>query len=198
MHRIRRRVPSLLTVVWLTAVWVLLWGDISLANVVNGVVLAVAVTMVTPLPRVSGLGAFRPLAVAVLVGRFAVDVVRGALEVSLVALRRRPPRSAVIKVQLRSHADIVLATTAGLSTLIPGSVVVEVHRLSGVLYLHVLDIPRTDPDAGLDAVRRAVIAQEERLMRAFSTDAELADAGYRPGWRVGTGELDARSLEVRS
>jgi len=187
MRAISDRLPSAATLVWLTAVWVLLWGDLSWGNVVNGLLLGLFVTVLMPLPRVRGLGAFRPLAVAVLVGRFAIDVVGGALQVSRLALRRRPPHSAVVKVQLRSHSDAILAATGGLSSLIPGSVIVEAHRLTGVLYLHVLDIPEDDPEAGIAALRGRVLAQEERLMRAFSSAAELVDAGYRPGWRVGSG-----------
>lgn len=189
MRTIGERLPSVRAVFWLTTVWVLLWGDLSWGNVVNGVLLAVFLAVVFPLPHVAGLGAFRPLAVAVLVGRFAVDVVAGAVQVAALSLRHRPPNSAVIRVQLRSHSDIILATTEGLSSLIPGSVIVEVHRLTGVLYLHVLDVPPGDPLAGLDALRRRVLEQEERLMRAFSSAEELADAGFRPGWRVGSGDL---------
>ncbi len=168
MRAISDRLPSAATLVWLTAVWVLLWGDLSWGNVVNGLLLGLFVTVLMPLPRVRGLGAFRPLAVAVLVGRFAIDVVGGALQVSRLALRRRPPHSAVVKVQLRSHSDAILAATGGLSS-------------------HVLDIPEDDPEAGIAALRGRVLAQEERLMRAFSSAAELVDAGYRPGWRVGSG-----------
>ncbi|MGM0385859.1 MAG: Na+/H+ antiporter subunit E [Actinomycetota bacterium] len=197
MDRIRRRLPSAGLVAWLTVVWVLLWGDVSPANVVNGVILGLFVSILLPLPRVTGLGAFRPLAVAVLVGRFVVDAVRGALEVAAIAFRAAPPRSAVVKVPLRSHSDVILASTAGLTSLIPGSVVVEAHRLTGVLYLHVFDVAGENLEADVERVRHTVLAQEERLMRALSSDAELADAGYLPGWRVGSGELDATSGEVR-
>lgn len=197
MDRVRGRAPSPGLVAWLTVVWVLLWGDITVANIVNGVILGATVAVLLPLPRVKGLGAFRPLAVAVLVGRFALDAVRGALEVAAVAFRAVPPRSAVVRVALRSHSDVILATTAGLTSLIPGSVVVEAHRLTGVLYLHVFDVVGEDLEEAVERVRRTVLAQEERLMRALSSDAELADAGYRPGWRVGSGELDASSGEVR-
>lgn len=198
MDRIRRRLPSAGLVAWLTVVWVLLWGDVTLANVVNGIILGTLVAVLLPLPRVTGLGAFRPLAAAVLVGRFAVDAVRGALEVAAVAFRAAPPRSAVVRVPLRSHSDVILASTAGLTSLIPGSVVVEAHRLTGVLYLHVFDVAGEDLEGAVERVRRTVLAQEERLMRALSSDAELADAGYRPGWRVGSGEIDAASGEERS
>ena len=38
--------------VWLTALWLLLWGDISAANVVSGVAVAVAVLVFARMPRV--------------------------------------------------------------------------------------------------------------------------------------------------
>ena len=184
------RIPSITAVFWLTAVWVFLWGDISWGNIVNGILLAFLVHAVFPMPTVMRRGpVVRPLAVVILVVRFLADVVVSSVMVARVALRRRPPQAAVIKVQLRSHNDMVLATVSGLTTLIPGSVVVEAHRLTGVMYLHVFDVPTRKPAAYLDGFRQTVLAQEERVMRAFSSDAELMDAGYVPGWRPGTGEV---------
>ena len=188
------RMPSLTAIVWLTAVWVFLWGDFSWGNVANGVLLAFLVHLAFPMPRVARKApVVRPLAVVVLVARFLADVVVSSVMVVIVALRPRPPQAAVIKVQLRSHNDMVLATVSGLTTLIPGSVVIEAHRLTGVIYLHIFDVPTGKPSAYLDRFRRTVLAQEERVMRAFSSDAELMDAGYVPGWRVGKGELNPRA-----
>jgi len=170
------RVPSLSAVIWLTAVWVFLWGDLSWGNVVNGVLLACFVHIMFPMPTVARtVPGVRPLAVVILVARFLYDVVVSSVIVAKVALRKRPPQAAVIKVQLRSHNDMVLATVSGLTTLIPGSVVIEAHRLTGVIYIHVFDVPPRKPSAYLDGFRRTVLAQEERVMRAFSSDAELMD-----------------------
>ncbi|MDO5495963.1 MAG: Na+/H+ antiporter subunit E [bacterium] len=185
----RDRLPSLTSVFWLTVVWVFLWGDISLGNVVNGLILAFVVGVIFPLPKVGGLNRFRPLAFLVLAGRFVSDVVISGFKVALVALRPGTPRSAVIKVQLRSHSDFILATTAAMTTLIPGSVAINTHRLTGVIYLHVFDVPAKGGNAHLNRFRDTVLRQEERLLRAFATQAELADAGYKPGWRVGTGDV---------
>lgn len=193
------RVPSLSAVIWLTAVWVFLWGDLSWGNVVNGVLLACFVHIMFPMPTVARtVPGVRPLAVVILVARFLYDVVVSSVIVAKVALRKRPPQAAVIKVQLRSHNDMVLATVSGLTTLIPGSVVIEAHRLTGVIYIHVFDVPPRKPSAYLDGFRRTVLAQEERVMRAFSSDAELMDAGYIPGWRPGKGELPRAGQSVGS
>jgi multicomponent Na+:H+ antiporter subunit E len=163
------------TIAWLTVVWVFLWGDLSVGNVLAGLVIALAVTAGLRMAPIDFHGRFRPLGFARLSGRFAVDVVKASFEVSLIALRPRyVPRGAVIGVQLRSHSDLYLTLTAELSSLVPGSLVVEAHRLTGVLYLHVLDVQQS---GGIEAARQAVLDQEERVMRAFASDEELVAAG---------------------
>ena len=178
LHVRRRRLllqwPTLL---WLTIVWVLLWGEVSVGNVLAGLLVAGAVSLAMPLPPVAATGRVRPLGLAHLLGRFAVDVVVASVQVGLQAFRPRPPRSAVIGVRLRSSSDLYLTLTAELCSLVPGSVVVEAHRLTGTLYLHLLDVDGTD---GIEAARRRVLEQEERVLRALASDAELAAAGLGP------------------
>jgi len=176
LHPRRRRGPvQWATVVWLAAVWVLLWGDLSPANVVAGLCLGLLVTTGLRMTPVDFHGRVHPAGVARLLGRFAVDLVRASFEVSILALRlRHEPRGAVIGVQLRSHSDLYLTLTAELCSLVPGSIVVEAHRLTGKLYLHVLDVEQS---GGIEAARQSVLDQEERVLRAFASDAELADAG---------------------
>jgi len=163
------------TVVWLTVVWVLLWGDLTIGNVLAGVLIGLAVTTGLRMTPIAFHGHVRPLRVVALFARFAVDLVRASFEVSLLALRpRHTPRGAVIGVQLRSHSDLYLTMTAELCSLVPGSLVVEAHRLTGMLYLHVLDVEQS---GGIEAARRSVLDQEARVLRAFASDAELAAAG---------------------
>ena len=103
------------------------------------------------------------------------DVVRASIEVAVIALTPRcTPRGAVVGVQLRSHSDLYLTLTAELVSLVPGSLVVEAQRLTGMLYLHVLDLERS---GGAEAVRAHVLAQEERLLRALASPDEQAAAG---------------------
>jgi len=163
------------TVVWLTVVWVLLWGDLSIGNVLAGALIGVAVTTGLRMTPIAFHGHVRPLRVVALFARFAADLVRASFEVSILALRpRHTPRGAVIGVQLRSHSDLYLTMTAELCSLVPGSLVVEAHRLTGMLYLHVLDVQQS---GGIEAARQSVLDQEERVLRAFASDAELAAAG---------------------
>jgi len=166
------------TVLWLAVVWVFLWGDLSLANVLAGLVLGLLVTLGLRMVPIDFHGRVHPLGLLRLLAVFAVDVVRASFEVSLIALRPRyVPHGAVIGVQLRSHSDLYLTMTAELCSLVPGSLVVEAHRLTGMLYLHVLDV---HDDEGIEQARRAVLAQEERVLRAFAAPQELAAAGLAP------------------
>jgi multicomponent Na+:H+ antiporter subunit E len=169
------------TMVWLVVVWVLLWGDLSVGNVLAGAVIAVAVTGLLRMTPIDFHGTVRPWPLLVLVGRFAWDLLHASVEVSWVALRpRHTPRGAVIGVQLRNHSDLYLTMTAELCSLVPGSLVVEAHRLTGMLYLHVLDVEQS---GGVERARQNVLDQEERVLRAFASDDELREAGLAPGGR---------------
>ncbi|WP_182112411.1 MULTISPECIES: Na+/H+ antiporter subunit E [unclassified Actinotalea] len=178
LHPRRRSLGfPLLAVAWLTVIWVLLWGDLSIANVLSGIVIAVVVVRLLRMPVIDFHGRVHPGALAYLLYRFAVDLVVASTQVTLLALDpRRTPRSAVIAVQLRSHSDLYLTLTAQFCSLVPGSVVVEAHRTTGMLYVHVLDV---DMAHGVDAARQHVLDQEERILRALASDEELAQVGLR-------------------
>lgn len=174
-RRLARQWP---TIVWLVVVWCLLWGDLSFGNVIAGTVVAVAVTGLLRMTPVDFHGRLRPWGLVVLVTRFVWDLLHASVEVSWVALRpRHTPRGAVIGVQLRNHSDLYLTMTAELCSLVPGSLVVEAHRLTGMLYLHVLDVEQS---GGVESARQTVLDQEERVLRAFASDDELRDAGLDP------------------
>ncbi|NMR20067.1 Na+/H+ antiporter subunit E [Cellulomonas fimi] len=176
------------TILWLTVLWVLLWGDLTIANVVAGALLALAMTTALPLPPVASGGHVHPLNLIRLIAVFLKDIVVASVQVGVQAFRRRPPRSAVIGVRLRSSSDLYLTLTAELCSLVPGSIVVEAHRLTSTLYLHVLDVETT---GGVEAAKQSVLDQEERVLRALASDAQLVAAGLAPRripeWGVGRG-----------
>lgn len=168
--------------IWLTIVWVLLWGDISAGNIVSGFLLALLLTTLTPLPAATFDGRFRPKALIRFVVVFLIDVVRASIQISSYALRGKKPRGAVIRVQTRAHSDVFLSATAGMTSLVPGSVVVDAHASSGTLYIHVFDV---DIAGGLEAAHQEVLDQEERILRAFASHDQLIDAGFVPGSTMG-------------
>jgi len=178
-HLVRRLGSQWHALVLLTAVWVLLWGDLSWANVIAGAVIAAAVLTMFPLPAIDMQGTVRPWWAVVLVGRFVADLFVASFEVAWKAFRPGPtPHGAIVAVRLRNPEDAYLTITAVMSSLVPGSLVVEARRSTGVVYLHVLDI---DGSGGAEAVRRETLALEERVLRAFASDAVLARCGLAPG-----------------
>ena len=160
---------------WLTLVWVLLWSDLSVANILGGLIVGTVVTTVFHLNPVPFEPRLHPIRFVVLVAHFVWDLVLASAQVTVLALRPgRVPRGAVIRVQLRSHSDVILTATAELASLVPGSIVIEAHRLTGTLYVHILDV---DVAGGLEAAREHVLAQERRVLYALASDEELAGAG---------------------
>lgn len=178
-RRGRRLVAQWRSLLVLAALWVLLWGDLSWANVIAGLVLGALVVVVLPLPSVDRGGTLRPWPLLVLVGRFVADLVVASFQVAWTALRfGHTPRSGVVGVRMRSASDVFLTVTAELSSLVPGSLVVEAKRSTATLYLHVLDL---EASGGPDAVRAKTLALEARVLRAFADRAELERAGLGRG-----------------
>ena len=174
--RARRRV-NLPAVVVLTGVWVLLWDGISLFIVITGVLLAVLVGLVFPLPPIDLHGRFRPLQGLRLLGRLLLDTSRASLDVVRLAFRfGTVPRSSIVRVQLRSRSDLYLTQTAELVALVPGTIVLEAHRATSTLYLHVFG---ASDQAAIDQSIQAVLDAEARVLRTFGSAAEVAalDAG---------------------
>lgn len=157
-----------------TVFWCLLWGGFTPSDVLGGLLVAVIVVVLFPLPRVGRELALRPIAFVVLLARFAYDVVVSSTQVAWFAVRPAPtPPTSVIAVRLRSRSDLFLTGTAMLCTLIPGSVVVEAQRSTGTLFLHVIG---AGDEAEVEDARRRALEQEERLLRALASRPVLEEA----------------------
>jgi multicomponent Na+:H+ antiporter subunit E len=74
-------------------------------------------------------------------------------------------------VDLRTHSDLYLTLTSELVSLVPGSLVMEARRQESVVYLHVMDVRSR---ADIVTARRKVLEAEERVVRSFGSDDEVA------------------------
>lgn len=157
------------------AFWCLLWGEVSAKSLLGGLAVALLVRAVFPMPPMGHELMLRPWPFVVFVVRFAADVVISALQVAWYAIRPAPqPPGSVIAVQMRSRSDLFLTLTAVLSTLIPGSVVVEAQRSTGTLFLHVIGAGTLEE---VEEARRRVHEQELRALRALASRTVLEEAG---------------------
>ena len=175
-HQLRHQLPLL---VWLVVVWNLLWGTWSWANLLGGILVALAVTWLLPLPPVVGGTRIRPLGLLVFLGSFLADLVTSGAEVAWQTVRPSGiDRSAILRVQLRTDSDLLLTILAESLTLVPGSMVLDLDRDRGILVLHVLNVHDHDD---VERQRASVLAQEERVVRAFGTADEIAALDRAPG-----------------
>lgn len=185
--------PNLISVFWLTVVWTALWGGFTPFRVFSGILVSLAVLVLLPLPPAGLEWTFRPVAALRLAAVFLKDLAVAGWQVTVLLLSGRTPVGGVIRVQLRSHSDLFLSTTAGMISLVPGTVVVDAHGLTGTLYLHVLD---SEQPGGLQKAHTEALAQEGRILRAFGTAAMLTDAGFVPSGSMRAGRLDPRTGEI--
>lgn len=187
-------------VVVLLVVWVALWGEPTVGNLLSGLVVVVVVTWVFPggpgrLARTDE-GSFRPLAALHYAAFFAWALVKATWDVALTVLRPATRvTEAIVAVPLRSRSPVIATMVANSITLTPGTMTVEVDdglapdgspRADGddhvVLYVHVLGLgdPQSIRDDGHDFERLAVkafgsAADRERWARADAAGTSATD-----------------------
>ncbi|MGY1844907.1 Na+/H+ antiporter subunit E [Modestobacter sp. SYSU DS0875] len=166
---LRHRAPLL---VWLVLIWILLWGTWTWANLLSGLLVALAVTILLPLPAVAGGARLHPVAALYFVGHFLVNLTVSSAQVAWQTLRPSGVRqSAVILVQLRTDSDLLLSTISQVLTLVPGSMVLDLDRRRMALGVHVLDV---GSEADVERQRAEVLATERRVVRAFGSAEDIA------------------------
>jgi multicomponent Na+:H+ antiporter subunit E len=155
----------------LMLVWVLLLGQLTIGTLVAGFVLGLLVTIVFPLPPVEFHGRFHLIGQLRLAFRLVLDLVRSSFSVALLALKPQTPKSAMVRVDLRSDSDLYQTLISELVSLVPGSIVVEARRSTRTLYLHVLDVHQL---SDLEDARQSVLDAEARVIRAYGSAEERA------------------------
>lgn len=171
----RLRTPLLL--VWLTALWLLLWADLSFANVVSGIVVAavlLAAAGTRPIRRTGGsvgdgdgesdIPVLAPLATL----RFTVWVLAKLVQANLslaweILTPTNKISTGVVAVPLRTRSPLASMAVANVITLTPGTLSIELDGMPPVLYVHVLHLH--DPDQ----VRADLLRVEELAVRAFGS-----------------------------
>ena len=165
----RKGAVNPLLVVMLTVLWVALWYDINAFNIISGLVIAVLLQLAFPLPPLRIDGHLRPARLIAFGFIFTWNCFVASLSVAYHVLRiKQVPRNAVIEVDLRSESDFILTLVAIVTSLIPGSVVVEARRSTHTLFIHSLG---TRDEAAVERERTRVLKTERQLIRAFGDPA---------------------------
>lgn len=156
---------------WLVGLWVALWGDVSVANILGGLVVALAVIILfrSEPTGESGEIAFRPLKAAKFAAYFAYKLVESSIVVAVLIVNwRRQTCSGIVAVPLKGCSDTIVTLIAAAISLTPGTLTLDVRRDPLTLYVHVLHI--TD----VEEVHREVRRLEVLAVEAFGTRDALA------------------------
>lgn len=155
---------------WLVVLWMLLWAQFTVLSFLTGLIVAIFVTRVFRLPTVGLSGRVNVWYAVLFVVEFLFAVLAGALSVTVQVFNfRRQPGTAIIAVPLRYADDLVMTHVAVVSSLIPGSLVVEADRDRRILYLHVIGVRSFDD---VEKQRDAVLHWERRVVRALGDPAQ--------------------------
>jgi multicomponent Na+:H+ antiporter subunit E len=158
-------------VILLAAIWVLLWGEASLLNILFGALLGWLVTVVFWLAPIKYYGRVHPWRVVVLAAVQLRALAVASFQLAAVAFRPEVKlRPGVIRIELRSNNDLFQVGLAQLISIVPGTLVVEVVRRPRLLYLHVFDLP---DEASIAAQRTHALALERRLVEAIGSPSEI-------------------------
>jgi multicomponent Na+:H+ antiporter subunit E len=162
---------------WLVLVWILLWGTASVANVLSGLLVALVITWLLPLPVVPVEGRVHPLSLIRLIVTVGYYLVLSSVQVALLAIKPGPPPlSAVLRARLAVKSDLVLALAVNIFNLIPGSIVLEIDLARRTLYMHVLDV---GSDRAVDRFYRQVAEVERLLVASFEREKHWRPSGER-------------------
>lgn len=158
------------TLVWLMLVWTMLWGNFSVANTINGLVVALVITVLLPMPRLPVEGRLHVVSMIRLALTVGWYMVLSSLQVAWWAIRPGPPPlSAVLRAQISVKSDLVMALLLNTLTIIPGSVVLEIDQERRLAYVHVLDVGSPKAVASFYTQLRQL---EKLFIAAFERDVD--------------------------
>jgi multicomponent Na+:H+ antiporter subunit E len=164
--------PRALEIVWLTVVWVLLWGTFSPLSIVGGIVVGIGVLAGFRFPPPAPYLPVRPVRLLALAGYLAYDMVVSGAEVSWQTVRYgRAARGAVIEVPLLTASDRVVTVIANALSLSPGAMALQIDQENGRWFVYALG-PRDR--AGVERTRRRTMDMQRRVIAALGTSEELA------------------------
>lgn len=151
--RIARRVALLV------ALWLLAWGQITLANILSGTAVAAALLLAFPARR-RGVALLHPSVFGLvrLAGYVAKQLVVSNIVMTRQILRRRPEAvPGVLAHRLGTPSEEILTLMTSIIALSPGTIAVDVTPDSSVVYVHFFRL--NDLNAG-----HASLKQLERLV----------------------------------
>ena len=144
----------------LVVLWLLAWGEITIASVVSGVAVASLLLVVFP-PGPPADIKFHPVAAARLLGNVIM---------TRQILRPRPNLDpGVLAHRLQHPSEEVVTVMTSVIALSPGTMTVDTASDSSVIFVHFLFLD------DLEAARKSLTRLERLVVGAIATDEDLPD-----------------------
>ena len=156
---------------WLVVLWVAFWHDLSVANVMSGLLVGILVmvsagVVMPPDDDVRHRARVRPIATAFFVVYVAYKLVLANLYLAWeIVTPRNKIVVGVVAVPMRTESSLVANAVANVITLTPGSITIESLGSPPVLYVNVMHLH------DVEGVRRDLLRIEELAVRAFGSPA---------------------------
>lgn len=144
--------------------WVALWGELSLANIATGMLVAFLIIYLFPTPdRVNH--SIHPLGMVKFLARFVVDIVRSSFSVAQAVLfpTEQRLRTKIVTVQLHTNDPFITTVICNAMTLTPGTMTVAIDTHNSEMKLHVLG------DVDNETVQHDVYELEKRVLAALTS-----------------------------
>ena len=159
----------------LLGLWLLAWGEVTVANVLSGIALIVVLFLVFPSGRDTARARVRPIGVVRLVGyvvgQLAVSNVLVAREI---VTRRSRVRTGVIDYELRQPTDLTITLVANILALTPGTMPVDVTHDPPTIRVHFLLL------YDLEVARRSIGRLEDLVVAAVQPRPPTPHEGPTP------------------
>jgi multicomponent Na+:H+ antiporter subunit E len=160
--------------IWLVVLWLLLWDDISAANLLSGLLIGAAVLVFARLPSISRGDSDMVARVNVpMTIWFACFFLYKLVEANIllaweIVTPKNSIRTGVIAVPLRTESTVAMLVVSSVITLTPGTLTIEVLGKPPVLYVNVLHLH------DIERVRQDLLRIEELSVRAFGSRSDRA------------------------
>jgi multicomponent Na+:H+ antiporter subunit E len=157
----------------LVGVWLLLQGELTVANVLGGVALGLFLALLFPVSEEVVHHRLHPWAFAKFVVFVLYSLVMSSWEVIKVIVRPTPTslRSGIVRVRLEAESPLTTTIVGNAVTLTPGTMTLTARVDPAELHIHVLGLD--DPDE----FRESVHDLERRTVAALTPELDADEEG---------------------
>lgn len=165
----------IVSVLALTVMWVVLWGQLDVRSVLGGLVVSILLVLVLRARDKTYFDAFRPLHVLGFFVRYGwLVLVSNAVVAWEILTPGSRVREGIIAIHTVDASDAVVNALAHAISGTPGTLVMDIDRAEKtVFYVHVLHLH------DIERARRDILKLQLLLIRAIGSKVSLADVEQR-------------------